>query len=601
MSIFFKIVKKNFFKNLLRKKKPENLNLKNYEDYLNIRKERKKKYFLYIFNSLMGFVFIYIVYEIYHMRKNLKQVLDKADKHKTSDELFEKYQLDSLAALIKDVPYALMKICTTEDEYISDLYNNLRSYLLAEKQEYLDYRILRPDKLSQKQLKQIENILGFKDGLKELKSVLFIVVADGRAIPIYKDDQEIQNKIANILNGINSVEYGQLKENFEKFTDETVHILYKKRPGSNLSEAVEKFFYENNHNFGNLTFNFLNNIDAMEQDDDELKIVVNPKYYNIDNNNSSKDLKDIKDYKVFMVKFDKNKSVDKLFEDEFVNVILYMINPNKTADNKLSLKYNLPKRISYTNNPYLAKYFKLSFLEDKQHFLFIYTDRYEQELVNIIKTSKIPFLMTENPDIADIFNIVPDERLPYSIRYVDYSKYVKYDDKLSGSYQFIQPKDVRFIAKKDLLFSYKANFTERPVTKETLNAFIDKAEKYEFKSYLESLPVYPVQTQVNKITEIVGSNFKDFLNIKGRKILYCCFKICNGCKTAEMYLNSSNFADAKVFKYDIRNESIYFKKLSKVPYIFIFDGDKLIREIDISSYLTTHEEFNKAIKNNLNI
>jgi hypothetical protein len=366
------------------------------------------------------------------------------------------------------------------------------------------------------------------------------------------------------------------------------------------------------------------------------------------------------------------------------NISLTLTN---TDINKINTLKKIIKRSIFTNNIPIAIQNKLNLYKNKDSILIIYLNKYniksnpdlnynkiKQNLIEIIEgknqvdtnneiesqiNSQINclnklfpnknFLITSNQKIFSLFNFLNSEKENISIRHLDYSKYVKYNDDLSGNYSIFQIKDEDdLFAKiknlnKNLIFNYKANFADfkEELNKENLIEFLNLSEKNKLNSYLENYDIYTNENNSNYLNDIFdddtkivnidkffsvrnlnSNNFEEkILKVNKNRSKYVLLfnNECIGCKKIESIIddilnkniiknnikntnfnyNSKTIHDInniEVYKYNTLNENYCFKKFRNVPAFLIMKNGVIEKEVDLMELIRNNEDHDKALR-----
>lgn len=325
-------------------------------------------------------------------------------------------------------------------------------------------------------------------------------------------------------------------------------------------------------------------------------------------------------------------------------------------NNNSNLTYNnLIHRRNYTDNIDIAIFNKLNYFADKDKVLILYLNNNNlnfsesssnrnlisniknqlHELIEKLKKDfpNIKFIFTSNPNIFNLFNLLPSAKENISIRYLDYSKYAyfsKNQNKNSSSdYEiFSISKSLNLnnnqndlseaLNNKDrnLIFNFKTNFSEYAdkLNYESLKAFISESQnlnesngKSNVKPYLEcaDAPLGYLEEQIKQnIKNLNSQNFQTEIlsgkNLRNLVLLYN--KDCNGCQKTEALLNDlleeTKFdkEEIKFYRYNTLNESVHFKKFRNVPAAVLIENGRIVKEIDLKKVIEENENHDAAIK-----
>jgi hypothetical protein len=314
-------------------------------------------------------------------------------------------------------------------------------------------------------------------------------------------------------------------------------------------------------------------------------------------------------------------------------------NPNE----KSNLDFvNSFKRKTYTDNIDIAVFNKLNYFVNRDKILIFYLNPnnlisesnkdYENirnnlyELIDKLKIEypEIKFISTSNPNIFNLFNLLPSEKENISIRFLDYSKYAYFNKNSNNNNDYylinlIKNSDLNeAIADKDRnsIFNLKTNFSEfaENLNYDNLKAFINESlnldtnKKSKIKPYLECADTsFNYFDQFNKhIKNLNAKNFKsEISNGKSFQSLVLLYnKDCNGCQKIESLLNDlleESKTEKQInlinfYRYNTMNENINFKKYRNVPAAILFENGRIIKEIDLKKVIEESENHDAAIK-----
>jgi hypothetical protein len=494
--------------------------------------------------------------------------------------------------------------------------------------------------LTQDQKEKLAKKLNMKNA-SDLSKVSYIISDGNLNFRPYLKQQNNFETSSRFLKGIKrAISLDELNLFLSKAPSESIHIV--STGSKNLANQIVNKFYENSVLFNENTLNFINyKLGLFESfyeerfqsiiKKNEILIFFNPMFYTIN-------LKDTKSNKCNENIFIYNKKMFQLKKFDFSNInfdsndmLVYKFNYNKQEDFKKQIEdfskviqsliekegstINF-KRLYFTNNTNLARYYKLKFVHENKKLVFVYLDKNKLSKINInpdsilnmfiknfekIGEENFKYLVTYNPQISNIFNIQNKPNENITIRFIDYKKIVNYDENVSGSYKITDLNQISLESEyyrnksKNLLFYYKCLYNKFTINEneffEEVESFIN-SDKNNFISrnpqHLESV-VFETDLPFDLVT---GQTFLDFKKIPGKKTLFAISDNCIGCGSIskileEMIKNEKNLP--KVFIYDIMNESIHFKKIKKAPMIYVFENEKVLNEYDINQ-LTTDSE-----------
>jgi hypothetical protein len=352
------------------------------------------------------------------------------------------------------------------------------------------------------------------------------------------------------------------------------------------------------------------------------------------------------------------------------------ISLTKTEINKINTLKKIIKKSIFTNNIPIAVQNKINLYNNKESLLIIYLNKYniksnpnldynkiKKNLLEIIngtnnKENNIEenqslnklfpnknFLITSNQNIFSLFNFLNSEKENISIRHLDYSKYIKYNDDLSGNYSIFQIKDDNDLFEKiknfnkNLIFNYKANFADfkEELNLENLKEFLLLSEKNKLNSYLENFDILTNENNNNNneyfsIRNLNSQNYKENilkLNKNNYKYILLINNECIGCKKIESIIddvinkqinnsfnsdldsdsdsdsylsyknNNNNIKDIKnieVYRYNTLNENYCFKKFRNVPGFLIMRNGAIEKEIDLREIIKNNEDHDGALR-----
>jgi hypothetical protein len=515
----------------------------------------------------------------------------------------------------------------------------------------------------------------------------------------YKNSEnlEIAKRFLIGIPTIDSLE--ELNMNLNKFPEETIHII--STGDKNETNILVNKFYENSSLFSQNTFNFMNyklGLSEMISEErftplfnkNEILIIFNKKFFDfsgvdLTNNEKffyfdkkTKQLKKIDNFEnnenyllAYKYKLKSTNNNEKEIEN-FVNFIQLFIEggQKELTEEKNKKMQDFPKRFYFTNNTDIANYYKLKFVTEKSKTIFVYVNaenlfksQIDPEKINNIflntfekfnknisqeKYDKIRYVVTNNPVIAKIFNIFPKSNENITIRLIDYGLIIKYDENLKGGFKYFNFDEIKNInnENKNLIFYYKTIYNKKTINENEIIDFLknyaekDKSKKEEFlkinPQFFETVN-YSLNTD-SKFKIVNGNNFKqNFLDVPGRKILFCISDNCIGCSSIkqvlEKFIPSQNnklknkitedFSDLDdelisemdnlstlnqdennkinlppVYLYDIMNETIFFQKVRKVPLLIVYENNKKIKEIEINSLINDSKDisYENAVK-----
>lgn len=482
--------------------------------------------------------------------------------------------------------------------------------------------------LKEEEREKIKSIFKIKDN-EELSRISYVLSDKlGSFTKFYKENENL-DLAKRILIGIPRIDsLDELNLNLNKFTEETIHILSS--GDNNFTNKIFKRFYENSVLFNQNTFNFMNyNLGIYEMlseeifkplfNKNEILILFNKKLFNVN------ELKNIRNNLYVYSK--KSKELIKIDKDtdltnEANNILAFKYTPEsndnfqKETENFVNFitnfiekteNQNIPTRYSYTNNIDIANYFKLKYVNEKLKTIFVYvnsenlykmkmdpekiTEFFINTLEDFNKTQKIKYIVTNNHQIATLFNIHPKYNENLTIRFIDYGALAKFNDNLNGEFKVTKDFNILQKANKNLLFYYKTNYNKKSINEDelihTINEFVNNENNFfnNNPQYLENVDLL----DTTNLTNLNGSDFKNkFLEVPGKKILLCVSDNCIGCPTIKQILENMQGLP-KTFIFDVRNETIHFKKVRKSPLLILYDGEKVVKEIDINRYLSNNE------------
>ena len=329
-----------------------------------------------------------------------------------------------------------------------------------------------------------------------------------------------------------------------------------------------------------------------------------------------------------------NKNLSFNFFSIFLKNLINFNNHNSIYINEENIENKIQKvitRNNFTDNLDLAIYNKLQFFKNKDKILLMYINSTNflsakenldinsvkiqlNEMINNLKNDfhDIQFVITSNPIIFNLFNLIPSNLENLSIRFLDYTRYVKFEDSLSGKFDIINLDKNQEITEKikdmdkNLIFNYKTNFSNfrKILNYENLKDFLEFSKnKNKIFPYFESEDDMDFNFGVdNKVNNLNSKNFKDLiLNEKNKKSLVLLTNIeCNGCKKIQLMLNEISDEEKnnkfKFYKYDTMNENYLFKKYRNLPSCVIFENGKILKEIDLKKIINDNSDHDTALR-----
>ena len=330
--------------------------------------------------------------------------------------------------------------------------------------------------------------------------------------------------------------------------------------------------------------------------------------------------------------------LDNVFEI-FTKFLNYLLDPILDQSNTIYPKI-LNRKIYVVDSIYSAAFYKKMFYNSMVSFLYInvskeltngddqITNKYslddinseiEKAITELSKDSSLStkmkdmrIILTSEPSINELFQIIPKEKELITIRFVDYSKRVYYNSKIKNPNAYIIKditKDLSFIKtlpknEENCVFTLKYDFNQKLFNKENFRIFIEKSLKNSLKPYLEYYPIDTEYDKVDKIRNLNSINFKqEILNTKGKKIIYVFANGSVGCNKGLSilynFLHENPNLNSKVYVYNKFNENLLFKKIITVPYIVIYDDDKIIKEINLYKILENENNPKEILIDNL--
>jgi hypothetical protein len=329
------------------------------------------------------------------------------------------------------------------------------------------------------------------------------------------------------------------------------------------------------------------------------------------------------------------------FFSSLLKNLIYLDEYNNINLNKREINFSkFILRSNYTDNIDIAIFNKMNYFNNKNKILIFYLNQNNligekskitfediqkqlKSLINMLKNQfpEIKFLVTSNPSIFNLFNLLPSDKENISIRFLDYSKLIYFENKKENCYKFInyeKNSDLsQLISKLDrnLIFNYKTNFAryQDALNSENLKNFIsdsinldsNNSDNNRIGPYLESAEsskIFFDQFKKN-INILTAENFK--AEILGNKYLHKSLILlynqdCNGCKKIESLVNdmldeSKSYNNIKVFRYNTLNENIHFKKYRNVPAAVLFENGKIFKEIDLKKIIDENENHDAAL------
>jgi hypothetical protein len=514
---------------------------------------------------------------------------------------------------------------------------------------YCKLAYLNLDKLSETDKDNLKEYLKLNKKADVNRLSYFVINSEGQPMPVFVEEENLES-VKRYINGI--TKFSSL-ENFETLlsrqSDEAVTIITTGQK-TNAFNFVKRF-YINSSLFSKNTFNFLINEtrswvnifntfnNSLPQDKNEILIMINPKYYKLQDlkNNlnafvyfneklisiseflSEGGMKNSPNQRFLLCFKFKVTSDDEKEMKNFVDFLENLIDPD-SKETRSENTFEFPERYYLTNNLDLANYYKLKFFNNKEKFVFVYLNlqNFNKSNLDVEEATKFflntfskyknndnncNYIITHNPSIAKSFNIIPKSNENIAIRFVDYSSIALFDLS-KGSYKLLDNDNIKKTNDHDrnLMFYYKSTYLEKKLNEETFLSTLDKFFKHndQFKNdnphYFESYSDYLDDDSF--IKNLNGISFKNkILDQPGKKIVLTVSDNCVGCiktkqileKISEEKLNKENI---KVYEYDTMNESIHFQKIKNNPKLFLFENNKLISEIDAYKILESPLENN---------
>lgn len=574
---------------------------------------------------------------------------------------------------------------------------------------YLNLNSLTPE-----QKEKIKGYLSLKNDSDLFKISYILSDKNGNFKKFFKNSENLEFAKRYLLGIPNIDSLEELNIMLNKFSDETIHII-STGDKNETNKLVQKFyqnsylFSQNTFNFMSYKLGIYEMLSEERfkpiLNKNEILIIFNKKYF--DFSSSSVDISTNQNLFYFDKKTKQLKKIDKCNNDDinnnenfmlaykfklngtdkeenFINFIQSLIegesnqsNPNENVEEKKNQRI-FPKRFFFTNNSDIANYYKLKFVSEKSKTVFVYVNaenllksksQIDPEKINNIflntfekfncnsnnhdnhKYNKIRYVVTNNPNIAKIFNIFPKSNENITIRLIDYGLIIKYDENLKGGFKYFPLDEIKNInnENKNLIFFYKTVYNKKTINENELTEFLksftenEHSKKEEFlklnQQYFESVN-YSLNPN-SKFKIVNANNFKqNFLDIPGRKILFCISENCIGCSSIKQVLEkfmpnmpkdinnskneiSENVYDLddellsdmsnqnklnendpsridfpQVYLYDIMNETIFFQKVKRVPLLIVYDNNMKIKEIEVNSLLNDSKDisYENAIK-----
>ena len=376
-------------------------------------------------------------------------------------------------------------------------------------------------------------------------------------------------------------------------------------------------------------------------------------YFLIENNNeniSNYNLED--DYLISIrIRFiDKNVNYNCELVSAFLKSLILINNINpKEIENEDEKEMDLRdwqlliKGTSYTDNIDKAIYNKIKYFNYRNKVLILYLNQtnlllnpnikfvdLKKELIEMIEKLKkefheIKFLITSNPNVFNLFNLIQNEKENISVRFLDYSKYVNFNNNDTEKFTIInldRQADLNEKIKdhnRNLIFNFKTNFSdfESNLNFQNLKDFINESIKIEdpnfnrnninskLKPFLECVEISnnPFDQFKKNIQNLNSENFKkEILEEKNYKnLILLTNSECNGCQKIESLLNEFLEEEKlkrgfKIYRYNTMNENIHFKKYRQVPAFVLFENGKITKEIDMKKVIQENENHDAAIK-----
>jgi hypothetical protein len=320
------------------------------------------------------------------------------------------------------------------------------------------------------------------------------------------------------------------------------------------------------------------------------------------------------------------KAIDLGF-DEFTKFLDYMIDPLLSKESKYP--ENFKRRVYIVESPNLASFYKKKIFSTKEKFLYIYLNEellnksfintdYEllestistclselkKDLKGDERLNRIRIIISRNPIVNNMFLIFPNNNENMTIRYIDYGKIAYYNTAIKNKNKYIikdLSKEGNFVSslsnhEKNYIFPLKYKFDQKEFNSKTLKEFIKKCLTDKLNNYLEEEEVEGLITTVGirQLESLSAQNFElEILKKKGKKLVMIVDPMKIGYNTSYSFIlnfmNGNQDREVKYYLYNKFNDNLKLNKFESVPYILVYEDDKIIDEINF------YEVFEKEI------